>query len=76
MRAKRRSRRTKFVSWGGSTRLITSWMMERACEAAYWRALNQVVKRSLIAVGLEVSKSFNRNCGEQAPYIVFIVYAT
>lgn len=34
--------------------------MERACEAAYWRALYHVVKRSLIAVNLEVSKSFQK----------------
>lgn len=39
---------------------MTSWTMERACVAAYWRALNQVVKRSLIAVNFEFSKSLNR----------------
>ena len=57
MRAKSKSRRMKFVCCGGSTWLITSWTIERAWEAAYWRALNQVVKRSLMAVNLAVSKS-------------------
>ena len=43
--------------------------MERACEAAYWRALYHVVKRSLIAVHLEVSKSF-----KQGPFWQSTIY--
>ena len=35
--------------------MITSWKMERACEAAYWRALNHVMKRSFVAFGLDIS---------------------
>lgn len=50
--------------------------MERACEAAYCRALNQVVKRSFIAVDLGVSKSMRGGALDKVPYIVFIVYAT